>query len=313
MALPNRHIALLWAACFAAFSGCAGENKDPGPRTTGSEELMQIPGITTQNPAVAGGQNSNTPMRPLGVVGASGAAYSMEGVPNTCDSDADCVGSSFTHCVKDVPEEVGICSRECESHSECTANASWSCGTGTWDMTTGEQRQMCLLTCVNNIECPTGTSCNGGYCGTPCSGNNCEMPVCEENFSVECSGNAVFWFDSCGDIGALKEVCDAGEACVYGRCFPTSAGETGGSTGGSSDDSTDDESCGGRVRRCGNSTTVNVENACGEVISAESCTGGKQCSAGMCQCVPTSRTQCSGGQLWRLDSCGNRKGALGPC
>jgi hypothetical protein len=279
--------------------------------TTEPDYTDYIPGVSDAPRTTE--KNDSAPMRPQVVSGVitptSGTSQPyVDGVPRTCWSDADCKGT-FTHCVKDVPDEVGICTKECSSHSECTSNAMWSCGPGMWNET--ETKTMCMLTCVLNADCPTGTSCQNGYCGTPCSGNNCQAQQCSSHYGIDCVGDAVYWFNSCGDLEDLKETCAQGSVCVWGQCLSGTSGSgsgSGGSTGGSTGDS-----CGGTVYRCSSSSTVLELDGCGNIKGTQTCSSGKECSGGTCRCMPSSRTKCIGSTLWRLDSCNMPRTALRPC
>ncbi len=280
-------------------------------RTSGSSDQMYIPGVS--DAPSAGGQNSNPPMKPLQpnvtLVGSTTYDPAKDGLPQVCNSDSDC-GGTFSHCVKDVPEEVGICSRECASTADCGSQADWLCIEGRWSLTSEETRQLCALTCVLSVECPRGTSCNDGYCGTPCAGGNCgaEVKACESHQALDCVGDAVTWYNSCAEPEETHHVCNAGESCLWGVCISASTGQpTQGPVVGV------DGSCGGELRRCGSASTVLVTDGCGNTVSSEACTGGKECSAGLCRCMPTSQSRCQSGKLWRLDSCGNMTTIIGSC
>lgn len=272
------------------------------------DDSQYIPGVSPAPRTTS--PNPNSPLQPQlinGVGAGTGTPnHYVDGVPKTCWTDQDCQGT-FTHCVQDVPTEVGICTKECSAHSDCTNKAMWSCSTGLWNAT--ETKQMCMLTCVLNNECPTGTSCNDGICGTPCSGNNCQAQSCTSHTAIDCVGDAVYWFNSCGDLEDLKETCQQGSACVFGQCLQ---GGVSGATG-SSGNAPQNGSCGGTIYRCGSSTTVLEVDGCGNVKDSQYCSGGKECSGGTCRCMPTSQKKCIGGTLWEVDSCGSPRTSRGPC
>jgi hypothetical protein len=291
---------LLFAAC----------QSSRGPVvTTPPDSTQYIPGVsspTDPNAPRTTQPNTNTPLSPL--VGTPVKGTFQDGMPQTCNADSDCKGS-FTHCEKDVPTEVGICTKECSAHSDCTSNAPWSCQEGVWSPT--ETKTMCMLTCVLNIDCPVGTSCHDGICGTPCSGNNCQAQQCTSHTAIDCVGDAVYWFDSCGDLQDVKETCAQGSVCVFGQCL--APGAVTGSTGSTGSGSSSGGNCGGTIDRCSSSTTVQTVDGCGNVVDVQTCNGGMECSGGSCRCMPTSQTRCINGTLWQVDSCGAPRSNEGPC
>ena len=289
------------AALCLGFAACSYSGQPVTPTTGG---IDPIPGVTDEPRTTA--TNESAPMHPLGVPvpvnGTTGTTGLIEGAPKTCSADADCKGS-FNRCVKDVPDEVGICTKECSAHADCTDKAMWSCQD--YALSDVETKKMCVLTCALNTDCPRGTSCNGGYCGTPCSGGNCTTQSCTSHYSVECMTDAVYWMNSCGDVEDLKQACASGETCVFGQCLtgggtPSGGGPTGGT-------------CSGSIYRCGSSSQVIEEDGCGHIKSTQTCSGGKECSGGMCRCGPSSQTRCISGKLWQLDSCGTPKSIQGSC
>jgi hypothetical protein len=275
----------------------------PAPQPI-EDENMYIPGVSRTTST-----NENQPLRPLSAVGVSGSTGELSaGTPQTCWTDADCT-TEFNHCVQDVPSEVGICTRQCASQNDCTATNDrvWLCADGTWGPS--DVRMMCLLSCIYNAECPNGTSCNGGFCGTPCSGANCqprEQAACTSHHAVDCSGDAVFWYDACGDIEEVKEICAQGETCVLGQCLGTGGTPSNPPASGS-------DCRGSHTYRCGSSSQVLEMDSCGETVGTQSCSGGKQCSAGVCRCGPSSQTRCTGNKRYSLDSCGNTVSIIGSC
>ncbi|MBM4397947.1 MAG: formylglycine-generating enzyme family protein [Deltaproteobacteria bacterium] len=113
-------------------------------------------------------------------------------------------------------------------------------------------------------ECPFG--CEDGQCG-PC------VPDPAKN-TIACCGDALCWLDSCGVVGAQITACPDG--CKDGKCqkcTPVCGGKQCGPDG-----------CGGQ---------------CGECPENRTCNG-----SGQCVCGPSTETGCSGGNVWRLDSCG---------
>jgi hypothetical protein len=273
---------------------------------SGSSANASVDGAMDASPG-SGGPSSNPPMKPQGETPKEESF--VDGAPRSCAADADCKGS-FSHCTKDVPNEVGLCTRPCADSLDCGDKGMWACVNATWDLKTNETRAQCALACVFNVDCPRGMSCQqNNFCGTPCSGNNCAKLECPSHAALECMGSAVYWMDGCGMPESVAHVCTQDEVCLLGGCFAT-----GTTLPPPPPASTGSAACSGAsARRCIGGSTVGVIDACGDVISTSECTGGTQCSAGACECVASSQTRCTGGKRWRLDSCGALDAYLGPC
>jgi len=265
---------------------------------SGGDDRQYIPGVTTPQPLPITGQNSNAPLKPLTVATPPSANLPVQ----TCNTSGDCTGA-FKHCLKDVADEVGICTRECEDTDACGTDANWLCTSGRWEVGNSDERNVCALACTLNIECPRGTSCDGNFCGTPCKGGNCpEAPACASHEVVSCVGDSVYWFNTCAEPEEVKQICAAGETCAFGQCLQ-----------GSTPALPPQSGCSGQVRRCASSGAVTIEDNCGAAIRSESCSGGKTCRSGRCECTSSSQKRCVSSKLWSLDSCGTLIAIVGSC
>lgn len=178
---------------------------------------------------------------------------------------------------------------------------------------------------------PPETTC--GPAGELCAGSTCG---CAAEASAACAGGAVYWFDSCGNPGAVKEDCNDGDpctadACLDGACHHTALPD--GTLCGAGNVCTDGQcacepdaglACaGGRLHRydsCGNQGPIAddcgdanpctldgcADGACTHEPLADGtpCGAGRQCVAGACLCAPDVAQVCVAGQLYWQDSCG---------
>ncbi|MBM4388626.1 MAG: hypothetical protein FJ088_12865, partial [Deltaproteobacteria bacterium] len=132
------------------------------------------------------------------------------GVCGTCTGGKECLNAKC-ECVPD-------------KKTDCQGNAMYkfdSCGNP------GAKVADCLNGC-ENAQCKNcvpdcaDKECGDNGCGTPCGtctgGKECVNNKCQckpENYK-ECSGNAVYWFDSCGNKGSKAQDCQYG--CDKGVC-----------------------------------------------------------------------------------------------
>ncbi len=85
--------------------------------------------------------------------------------------------------------------------------------------------------CFTGLECIDGLCQSTGSEGTTSDGTTSDGTTsdgttsdgttsdgCEPNASLECVGNAVYWFDSCGNMGQLEQSCGAMQTCNEGEC-----------------------------------------------------------------------------------------------
>ncbi len=71
--------------------------------------------------------------------------------------------------------------------------------------------------CSSSVAAQTIQTCQSNqYCSSGACVNS--APTCTQNTSQRCSGNAVYWFDSCGNQGSLIQSCQSGQTCSNGSC-----------------------------------------------------------------------------------------------
>jgi len=186
---------------------------------------------------------------------------------------------------------------------------------------------------------------NGGTLG--CNQGTCEFDFsgcCSPDALSKCSGAKLYWYDSCGNIGTVRDDCNDGALCTVDSCVGSECLHI--PVSNCCDSELDCEggklciehecickemdhtacsegqvfwfdSCQNRgsvAQSCvdGNPCTVDLcqEGECtyvsitGCCYSDEDCTAGKVCQNGLCLCKPNAWKQCEGGQLQWFDSCG---------
>lgn len=55
-------------------------------------------------------------------------------------------------------------------------------------------------------------------CDYGCSNGECQQQQCTDHETKSCSGNSVYWFDSCGDRQGEYERCESDETCQGNKC-----------------------------------------------------------------------------------------------
>ena len=55
-------------------------------------------------------------------------------------------------------------------------------------------------------------------CDYGCSNGNCEQEQCSDHVEKKCSGDSVYWYDSCGDKQEEYERCESDEVCQGSSC-----------------------------------------------------------------------------------------------
>ncbi|MBS3164748.1 hypothetical protein J4439_04935 [Candidatus Woesearchaeota archaeon] len=118
------------------------------------------------------------------------------------------------------------------------------------------------------------------------------LPVLAENCtsqaSLACAGNAVYWFDSCGNQEGLYQGCSASQECVDGKC-QEKCGNGQCDPGEGCNTCWFDCECGSSERCesnkcvgwCGNGRCDSSES-CGTCFADCGCPSGEECSAGRC-------------------------------
>lgn len=115
-----------------------------------------------------------------------------------CSADA----RSFTVVAGATPCDANACrSASRTSGSICDGNAVVSCGS-----VSGCEVEL------GRSNCPSGQSCSESGSAATCT------TTCTPNASRQCSGNAVYNYDSCGQRGSLVQQCGSGQSCSNGQC-----------------------------------------------------------------------------------------------
>jgi hypothetical protein len=118
--------------------------------------------------------------------------------------------------------------------------ASWSSGSGycnDWTKQYTYYNKQCYCT-TPSVQCSGGynsgeTKCQGSNvmtcsndgiwqltqsCTYGCENSQCKSQTCQSHDHSECSGNNVYWFNSCGQQEQLAEECAYNEKCSNGEC-----------------------------------------------------------------------------------------------
>ena len=120
-------------------------------------------------------------------------------------------------------------------------------------------------------------------------------PTCTQNYQQKCSGNSIYWYNSCGVQGDFVQTCTNG--CSGNVCNPTTTCTK------------------NYQQRCvGNSIYwYDSCNSQGDFI--QTCQNG--CSGNVCNpvqnCIPYSHQQCSGNSIYWYDSCGYQGAFVQTC
>lgn len=186
------------------------------------------------------------------------------------------------------------CDNYCQlDYSSCRSRGSRDCGNGYI-----EADEECDSNDVNGLVCPdniTSLSCardctlTYDFCPPVEDG-----PACTENASIECHSGDVYFYNSCGQRGAIAERCGSNETCSNGRCVDN----------GPTCTSNASTACSG-----GN---VHYYDSCGQRGAiAERCDSSETCSNGRCvdngpTCTVNTSIACFGGDAYHYNSCGER-------
>ncbi|MFA5431192.1 MAG: hypothetical protein WC329_08540, partial [Candidatus Omnitrophota bacterium] len=123
---------------------------------------------------------------------------------------------------------AAICTPSCTGKACGNDGCGGSCGTCASGYTCNVSGQ-CAATCTPSC---TGKACGndgcGGSCGTCASGYTCNasgqcVASCTANSSKNCYNNDVYWYDSCGNRGAVYDDCGSDETCSAGECGASSS------------------------------------------------------------------------------------------
>ena len=116
-----------------------------------------------------------------------------------------------------------------------------------------------------------------------CDNASCQFDYsacCEPEVMSKCIGAKLFWFDSCGSQGSLRDDCDDSSLCTIDSCV---------------------------FDQC---VHVRISNCCD---SALDCELGQQCLSNACVCQVNDHTACYKGNIYWFDSCNNMGGIAASC
>jgi len=144
--------------------------------------------------------------------------------------------------------------------------------------------------------------------------------ACTSHSAKQCSGNAVYWYNSCGTIEDIFQQCTSSQTCQNAQCVNitcSSNADCGTSAYTGSPFCQNNNvyqnyityTCnnpGTSSSSCANSTSAQLKN---------NCTGNQTCSNGSCgqNCTYHSYQQCSGNNLYWFDSCGTQQDLIQYC
>ena len=225
--------------------------------------------------------------------------YSWCGFNINCGNCGD-YGRSTDFCSTTYGSGYGTCYPRCDPH---TANCD------------GNRR--------NGCETALGTNTNCASCGNTCgSGYSCQNYVCActPQTSYACYGPDLYWYDSCGNLGSMKQNCNGlgcnnapnPDVCNTCTCFDTttcSSSNNGKRCGGclfNVDVSGTAETCNGKDDNCNgqidegltqSQTCWSAANCAGQTNSAtqtRSCSAGSWGSWSSCTASRPADPTCSG-------------------
>ncbi len=185
----------------------------------------------------------------------------------TCQPD-----ESKCSCPADCKDNVFVCSEGERQNYTCPNNITeieWCiCKSNEWFCPINPA-EACIGhgNCINDSDCNTGEICIEDIC----------EDICKENHTSDCFSGNLFWFDSCGKLGEMKEKCGSG--CINGVCIGCKAEDH---LNCSDNDVYWFDSCGVRER------------------IYEDCMG--SCNLGEC-CTPNVTFRCYQGDIHWVDDC----------
>ena len=145
-------------------------------------------------------------------------------------------------------------------------------------------------------------------------------PTCTTHTTKQCSGSAVYWYNSCGAKEDIFQQCASNQICQNAQCvnitcsFNSECGANGFT--GSPFCQNNNVYQNYRTYTCANPGTAS--SSCSNSTSAQlksNCTGNQTCSNGSCgsSCTYHSYQQCSGNNLYWFDSCGTQQDLIQYC
>jgi hypothetical protein len=141
-----------------------------------------------------------------------------------------------------------------------------------------------------------------------------------------CSGNAIYWFDSCDNKLELYKQCTANQTCVNAKCVDQSIACNTNSDCGTNSSSGSLFCQGNSVYQnyktytcnnpgtstsyCSNSTAAQLQTAC---TSSQTCSNGSCVNTYVNTCTLNYQQRCTGNSMYWYDSCGNQGTYVGSC
>lgn len=122
---------------------------------------------------------------------------------NKCSCPVDCTGNENQHICDEGERQNYTCPNNRTTVEWCVCKDNdWFCPVNP------------AVACIGHGSCRNDSDCLAGK--EICVDSVCEL-ICKQNYSYDCVDKNVFWFDSCGKIGEMKEKCGAG--CINGVCI----------------------------------------------------------------------------------------------
>ena len=199
-------------------------------------------------------------------------------------------------------------------YTTCTPNVSKICSGGlglTW-------MDSCGMAVGPAGSCDDGNKCTDDSCsGAGVCKHTPNQQCCKAKAQTACVGNQLYWYDSCGKKGALKDACNDGNECTVNTCnaskkaceFPKSTAPK--------------CNCKPNSQMICESNTLYWADSCGvKGAKVQNCNDGDECTIDTCNasaqkcettpstlqkclpCQPEAQKACLGGELVWLDSCG---------
>jgi len=205
----------------------------------------------------------------------------------------------YTNCSSNQTCSNGSCSDQdiaCDSSSDCGTSGyigSAFCSGG--DVYKTYRTYTCSNAGTTSSYCSNSTS-DKLYidCGSStCSNGSCSSNNCTDRSYQQCSGNYLYWYDSCGNQDDLIQYCSNG--CYNNSC--------------------NNNSCTNHsYQRCVGNYLYWYDSCGNQDGLAQYCSNG--CSGNSCQnstCTYHSYQQCSGNYLYWYDSCGSQQDVAEYC
>ena len=145
--------------------------------------------------------------------------------------------------------------------------------------------------CTNSTTPQLQTTCTSGQ---TCSSGSC-VTKCTPNATKQCSGNSVYWYDSCGQIGSLYQTCTSSQTCTNATCINNCTPNA--------------------SKQCVGNAVYNFDSCGTQGSLYQQCTSSQTCSNASCTttCTPHASQQCVGNAIYWFDSCGTQQDLVQQC